>query len=51
MNYIDVLPEMEGPGHMTAAIRSYPELGCETENIDIEDPKKIFVLNYENCTF
>ncbi|MEN8120131.1 MAG: beta-N-acetylhexosaminidase [Bacteroidota bacterium] len=26
-NFIDVIPEIDMPGHMSAAIRSYPELG------------------------
>ena len=28
--YIDVIPEIEMPGHATAAIASYPELGCDS---------------------
>lgn len=26
--YIEVVPEIDMPGHMTAALASYPELGC-----------------------
>ena len=27
-NYIEVLPEIDMPGHMSAAIRAYPQLSC-----------------------
>jgi len=27
-NFIDVIPEIDMPGHMSAAIRAYPELSC-----------------------
>jgi len=27
-NYIDVIPEIDMPGHMSAAIRAYPQLSC-----------------------
>ena len=26
--YIDIIPEVDLPGHMQAALASYPELGC-----------------------
>ncbi|QQL51052.1 family 20 glycosylhydrolase [Mucilaginibacter ginkgonis] len=29
--YINVVPEIEMPGHATAALAAYPELGCEPE--------------------
>ncbi len=34
--YITVVPEIEMPGHATAAIAAYPELSCEGEAIDVE---------------
>ena len=34
--YITVVPEIEMPGHATAAIASYPELSCDEQSIDVE---------------
>jgi len=34
--YITVVPEIEMPGHATAAIAAYPELSCDGKRIDVE---------------
>ena len=34
--HIDVIPEIDMPGHMVAAIASYPELSCEGKKIEVE---------------
>lgn len=34
--YIDVIPEIDMPGHMIAAIASYPELSCGGKSIGVE---------------
>jgi hexosaminidase len=33
--FVTVIPEIEMPGHSTAAIASYPELGCTDERLDV----------------
>ena len=33
--FITIVPEIEMPGHCTAAIAAYPELGCEGKPIDV----------------
>lgn len=33
--FITIIPEIEMPGHSTAAVASYPELGCTGEKIDV----------------
>lgn len=33
--HIDIVPEIDMPGHMTAAIACYPELACEGTPIDV----------------
>jgi len=33
--HINVIPEIEMPGHAQAAIAAYPELGCTGNNIDV----------------
>lgn len=33
--HIDVIPEIEMPGHAQAAIAAYPELGCKDESIEV----------------
>ncbi len=33
--HIDVIPEIDMPGHMVAAIAAYPELGCKDEPCDV----------------
>ena len=32
---IEVIPEIEMPGHASAAIAAYPELGCTGNNIEV----------------
>jgi hexosaminidase len=33
--YIEVIPEIDMPGHMVAALASYPELGCRDEKFEV----------------
>jgi len=33
--HIDVIPEIEMPGHAQAAIAAYPELGCTDQKLDV----------------
>ena len=33
--YIEVVPEIDMPGHMVAALASYPELGCRDEKFEV----------------
>ncbi len=33
--FITIVPEIEIPGHSSAAIASYPEVSCKNENIDV----------------
>ena len=33
--HIDVIPEIEMPGHAQAAVSAYPELGCTDEKIEV----------------
>ncbi len=33
--FVTVIPEIELPGHATAAIASYPELGCTEERLEV----------------
>lgn len=39
---IDVIPEIDLPGHTTALVASYPELGCNKNNIEVETKAGIF---------
>jgi hexosaminidase len=39
---IDVIPEIEMPGHSVAAISAYPELGCTGKQIDVATKWGIF---------
>ena len=34
--YVEVIPEIELPGHATAAISAYPELSCDGKKIEVE---------------
>jgi hexosaminidase len=34
---ITVIPEIEMPGHATAAIAAYPELGCTGKDLEVQD--------------
>ncbi|MHA2255033.1 MAG: beta-N-acetylhexosaminidase, partial [Candidatus Heimdallarchaeaceae archaeon] len=40
--FISVIPEIEMPGHATAAIASHPELSCKKELVDVETKPGIF---------
>ncbi len=40
--HIDVIPEIDLPGHTMAIIASYPELSCEKEKIDVCMKQGIF---------
>lgn len=42
-NYINILPEIDVPGHSLAAIASYPELSCtpEAKNYNVRSGEKI----------
>jgi len=50
--FVDVLPEIEMPGHMTAAIAAYPELGNSPEPLEVFTAWGIssHVLNFEPAT-
>lgn len=39
---ITVIPEIDLPGHMSAAIAAYPSLGCRDEEIEVETTFGIF---------
>lgn len=40
--HIDVIPEIDMPGHMTAAISAYPELSCSGKQIPVQTRQGIF---------
>lgn len=40
--HITVIPEIEMPGHSSAAIASYPRLSCTGENIEVENEWGVF---------
>ncbi len=40
--HIEVIPEIDMPGHMTAAIASYPKISCRGEQIPVETRQGIF---------
>ncbi|RNC79907.1 MAG: beta-N-acetylglucosaminidase [Balneola sp.] len=40
--YVTVIPEIELPGHSTAAIAAYPELGCFNQDIDVATTWGVF---------
>ncbi|HVS64067.1 MAG TPA: beta-N-acetylhexosaminidase [Thermoanaerobaculia bacterium] len=40
--FVTVIPEIELPGHATAAIASYPELGCTGEQLEVTTTWGIF---------
>ena len=40
--FITIIPEIEMPGHVTAAIASYPELSCRKKNLDVAIKPGIF---------
>ena len=39
---VEIIPEIEMPGHATAAIAAYPELGCTGESIPVETGTGVF---------
>lgn len=40
--FIDVIPEIDMPGHTTAIISSYPELSCRKLQLDVKTSQGIF---------
>lgn len=40
--YVTVIPEIEMPGHSTAAVAAYPELGCTSEQVEVETRWGVF---------
>ena len=40
--HIEVIPEIEMPGHTTAILASYPELGCTGKEVDLQTKEGIF---------
>ena len=40
--FIDVIPEIDIPGHTTAMIASYPELSCSKEKIEVANSAGIY---------
>jgi len=46
--FIKIFPEIDMPGHMLAVIRSYPELGSET---DLREPKKVIRIDEKGAEF
>lgn len=51
--FITVVPEIEMPGHATAAIAAYPELGVTGEKIEVATYWGVFphIFNVEESTF
>ncbi len=39
---IEVIPEVDMPGHVTAILAAYPQLGCRGEQIEVETKAGIF---------
>ncbi|HEX5625837.1 MAG TPA: beta-N-acetylhexosaminidase, partial [Saprospiraceae bacterium] len=40
--YIDIIPEIEMPGHSTAALAAYPEFSCSGEAVEVADQWGVF---------
>lgn len=40
--YINIIPEIDMPGHMIAAIASYPKISCRGEQIPVETRQGVF---------
>ncbi|WP_439183383.1 beta-N-acetylhexosaminidase [Carboxylicivirga taeanensis] len=40
--YITVIPEIDMPGHMVAALTAYPELGCQNKQLKVADKWGVF---------
>ncbi|MDQ3394201.1 MAG: beta-N-acetylhexosaminidase [Bacteroidota bacterium] len=51
--FITVVPEIELPGHATAAIAAYPQLGVPGEQVDVVTYWGVFpdIFNVEDATF
>jgi len=51
--FINIIPEIEIPGHSQAAIASYPELGCTSDTIDVWTKWGIspYIYNLDESTF
>lgn len=51
--FITIIPEIDMPGHMSAAIAAYPELGCRSKQIEVPTRWGIFnnVLCPKELTF
>lgn len=51
--FITVVPEIEMPGHATAAIAAYPELGVTGKQIEVATRWGVFpdIFNVDNSTF
>ncbi|WP_428654146.1 glycoside hydrolase family 20 protein [Runella sp.] len=54
--YVTIIPEIEMPGHATAALAAYPELGCEpSKNYEVATKwgvmKDVFCPNEKTFTF
>jgi len=43
---IEIMPEIELPGHATAAIAAYPELGCRGDKLQVGTEWGIYANNY-----
>lgn len=50
--HITIIPEIDMPGHMQAAIAAYPELGCTPESIEVREEWGIskYILNPDLTT-
>ncbi len=50
--HVMIVPEIDMPGHMQAAIAAYPELGCTTEPVDVMTRWGVseYILNPELST-
>jgi hexosaminidase len=51
--FINIVPEIEMPGHAQAAIASYPFLGCTSDDIDVWTTWGVspYIYNLEDTTF
>ena len=51
--FINIVPEIEMPGHAQAAIASYPELGCTEEQVEVWNTWGIspYIYNIDDTTF
>lgn len=49
--YMDILPEIDVPGHSMAAVASYPELSCTQDTSTRVNPGSNFAKWFDNGTF